>query len=134
MNSDDFWIIVNYIKDHSTLSVYLDEEYLNSEYYYGSSAYYANFDMRVSKRKSNDPLGLLDGMTDDEISTEIYSRLDEALIIYAETSFSAAVPVVDGIQVYYIITYDVFNDNYEHELITAKLKCIGEGQFELVEE
>ena len=134
MTSSDFWIIVNYIKDDPTLNVYLDQTYFNTEYYYGASAHYVNFDMRVLKRKSNDPLNLLDGMTDEEILAEMYKRLEEALVLYAETSFPEAEPIVEGIQVYYYITYDIFNDDYEHEFITSKLKCIGTGQFEYIPE
>jgi hypothetical protein len=122
---------VQYIKNHPELSGYFDDYYENSEYYYGASAYYDNFDMRVYKRQDNDPLGLLDGMSEEEIKELMFERLKEGLDIFLEIRFPDAQPVSNGVQVF----YEVFFATYEpgDYFYKMRFKVTGEGEFEYVE-
>lgn len=131
MLGDDYQIIVDYISAHPELNVYMDPSYDNTEYYYGASAYYGNFDMRITKRRDNDPLGYLTDLSDDEVSAELDSRLPEGLMVFIETKFSNAVPVSNGVQVYYEINYATYN--YVDYFYTARFKCTGVGEFEYIE-
>ena len=35
----------------------MDAKYGNSEYWFGGSSYYVNFNIQLAKRRSNDPMG-----------------------------------------------------------------------------
>lgn len=128
ISKTDYQLIVDYIVNHETLSVYKDPNYDNTEYYYGASSHYGNFDMRVYKRKANDPLNYLEGMSDDEISVEIFNRLKEAVVIFAEIKFPAQEPIENGTQVYYNITYHTYEPG--HHYYKMKIKCTSTGKFE----
>ena len=131
MVKSDYDILVQYIKTHPELSGYFDDYYENSEYYYGASTYYDNFDMRVYKRQDNDPLGLLGGMSDEEIKVLIFERLKEGLDVFLEIRFPDAQPVSNGVQVFYEVFFATYEPgNYFYKM---RFKVTGEGEFEYVE-
>jgi hypothetical protein len=127
----DYQIIVEYVAAHPDLNVYMDPVYNNTEYYYGASYFYENFDMRLYKRRDNDPFGLLTGLTDDEVRVVITERLKEGIGIFLELRFPDAQPVSNGIQVYYEVYYATYEPgDYFYKM---KFKCTDVGQFEYVE-
>lgn len=129
---EDYQTVVDFIKNHSELNVYMDQSYDNSEYYYGATYYYDNFDMRVSKRLDNDPLNLLEGLTDDEILTEMWSRVYEAVLYVLETKYPSAQPTINGAQVYYQATIQTWEPGDYFYIITYKVTET--GKFELFQE
>ncbi len=131
MQKEDYQVIVNYIAADPQLNVYMDPQYDNSEFYYGASSHYGNFDMRLTKRKENDPLGFLNGLSDDEVNTELENRLPEALNIFLEDKFPDAEPVANGVDVYYEVIYSTYN--YVRFNYSARFKCVAIGKFEYVE-
>lgn len=131
MVKSDYAVLVDYIANHPIYNGYLDQTYFNSEYYYGASSYYDNFDMRIYKRQDNDPLGLLEGMSDDEVKTELTNRLKEGIGIFLELRFPEAQPVSNGVQVYYEIYYATYEpDDYFYKM---RFKCTDVGTFEYIE-
>ncbi|MCD4794571.1 MAG: hypothetical protein K8R54_15150 [Bacteroidales bacterium] len=131
MVKNDYAILVEYIANHTIYNGYLDQTYLNTEYYYGASSYYDNFDMRIYKRQDNDPLGLLEGMSDDEIKTELTGRLKEGIGIFLELRFPDAEPVSNGVQVYYEVYYATYEPgDYFYKM---RFKCTDVGTFEYIE-
>ncbi len=52
MLKSDYQIIVDYVKNHPELSKLDESAYNDSEYYFGASAYYSNFDIRSGKYHS----------------------------------------------------------------------------------
>jgi len=127
ISKDDYQLIVDYIANHETLYVYMSQ-YPNTEYYYGASSYYGNFDCRAYKRVENDPLGLLEGLSDEQVVEEINNRLKEAIALFAELKFPTQEPIENGTQVYYEISYKTY-DGAPHYYKT-KVKCIDTGKFE----
>lgn len=132
MKEEDYKVIVEYIKNHEELSDYMDPQYDNSEYYYGATYYYNNFDMRVSNRKENDPHGLLDGLSDEEILNVMWERVYEALDIMLETQYPDAQPEINGAQVYYQVTFQTWEPGDYFYFATYKVTDVGE--FELFQE
>ncbi len=124
----DYSTLIQYIMNHETLVGYLDQEYMNTEYYFGASEYYQNFDMRVSKRRQKDPLGLLTNMSDEEASTELKNRLKDGLKIVLEASFPTQQPVTNGVEVYYEIIYKTYEPGYY--FYKMRYKCTDVGKFE----
>jgi len=131
MSSDDYQIIVNWIANNDTLSGYLDQKYNNTEYYFGASSYYGNFDMRDYKRIAKDTNGYLTGLTDDEVMDVLYARLPLAIEILLEQKYPDAVPVLYGKDVYFEITFDAYEPPHKHFMV--KFRCTDVGTFEFVE-
>ncbi|MEA3452461.1 MAG: hypothetical protein U9Q83_11260 [Bacteroidota bacterium] len=131
MNNSDFQLIVDWVAAQDSISNYRDETYDNTEYYFGASSHYGNFDMRDYKRVDNDPNGYLDGLSDDEVMDELYSRLPLAINIFLQAKYPDAEPFVNGVAVYYEITFDTYEPPHQDFMI--KLQCTGVGTFEYVE-
>ena len=54
--SEDYLILENWVKANKDAG-YMDAKYGNSEYWFGGSSYYVNFNIQLAKRRSNDPDG-----------------------------------------------------------------------------
>lgn len=91
-------------------------------YYYGADAYYNDFDMRITKRREEMP-DTYENLTDEEALELMWERLREGLIIFLQKKFPDAQPQVDGIDVFYIIKFDTFTENYYHEYFEIKYQC-----------
>ena len=134
LKEEDYAVILNYVKNNPDLSQYVDEQYGNSEYYYGASTYYVNFDTRINVREDYQP-EVFDGLSDSEANQIIFGRIvKEAIIMALQAQFPDAVPQVEGVDVYYEITFDAYDGN--DDVWTVKYRCTAAGdppQFEYVE-
>jgi hypothetical protein len=139
MESSDYQLVVD-----ERDSKYLDD-YGTGEFYSGSNSYYSNFDMRLSKRVEFDA-ETFDGLTLDEALPIMWERLfdkaDEpmatrgALIVMLQKKFPNAQPQSNGVDVYYEVTFETFNDDFSRSTYTAKYQCTAAGdpaQFKFVE-
>ena len=130
MVKEDYDILVQYVRNHEDPAIvaYWDDYYGNTEYYYGASAYYGNFDMRLYKRQDNDPSNLLEGLSDEDAKSNLVERLKEGLQIYCELRFPTANPISNGLQVYYEIYYTTYEPgDYFYRM---RFKCTDTGKFE----
>ncbi|MCF6365435.1 MAG: hypothetical protein L3J35_04455 [Bacteroidales bacterium] len=130
--SEDYQIVIDYVANNPDIpNEYLDAYYPETaEYYYGASSYYNNFYLKLYKRRDYDPLGLLDGLSDEEASEAILLRINEAIGVFLEGKYPDAVPVLNGVQVYYAITYNTYGENSVRNQYTVTYKCINVGEFE----
>jgi hypothetical protein len=129
--SDAYQIIVDWIIANDTLSDYVGYDN-RREFYFGANAKYTDFNMNISERKANDPNGYLTGMSDEDIETEIYNRLIQAINIVLEEKYPDAVPFVNGVPVYYNVTFLTWVPAGT-TWYTIKFLCTDTGTFEYVE-
>lgn len=131
MEGVDMQMIVDHVNndiDPAYVSSYGD-----SEYYYGASAYYQNFDARFSKRTEYNVPGF-DGLTQEQADSLIAVRIQEAIVYWLGQKYPNAVPEVNGDIVYYNISYDTY-DGAGHTYYVV-YKCTAAGAvptFELVD-
>ena len=134
LKEEDYAVILNYVKNNPDLSQYIDEQFGNSEYYYGASTYYVNFDTRITVREDYQP-DVFDGLSEEEANQIIFRRIvKEAVIMALQAQYPDAVPEVEGVDVFYEITFDAYDGN--DDLWTVKYRCTAAGdppQFEYVE-
>ncbi len=140
MVSDDYFYISN--ADPIPHPVYDD-----FGYYYGASAYYSNFDIRLAGRRLNkdeegnyyDPelAEIYNNEGEEAALDEMFRRIvEEGLILLLHHKYPDAVPQVGGIDVHYIIQFETFGDGFDRQYLEAEYKCVSAGsppQFELVE-
>jgi hypothetical protein len=137
LKTEDYISILRYVKNNPDipnffydLSAPLSE---NSEYYFGASAYYSNFDTRVQNHEDYEP-GVFEGLSEEKANQIIFRRIvTEAVIVALQEQFPDAVSEVDGVQVYYEITFDAYDGN--DDIYTVTYKCTAAGdppQFEYV--
>lgn len=133
MGSTDYAMVVEEVKS-SLGSDYIDS-YGTAEYYSGASSYYSNFDLRISKREEYDPT-TFEGLSEDEATTIIISRLAEAMQYLLQNKYPDATPQVSGVDVHYFVTFESYNNDFSRSTWVADMQCITAGnvpQFELVD-
>src|SRR6056297_1779013 len=111
------------------------DDYGTGEFYSGANSYYRNFDLRISKRIEYEP-GTFQGLGDEEAMGIIWDRVvNDAMILMLQKKFPDATPKVSGIEVFYHVTFETFNNDYSHGVYTAVFKCVGSGdppQFDFI--
>ena len=116
-------------------------------YYYGASAFYRNFDIRLIARRLNmdddgnyrDPgLGeIYENEGTDAAMDEMMRRIkEEGIIKLLQHKFPEATSQVGGIDVHYIVHFETFADNWIRNYPVAEYICVAAGNppvFELIE-
>lgn len=120
MYSDDFQMIVNYFIADDVLSQYVDS-YGNGESYYGSSAYYVNFDLRINKR---------DGQPEYDAAADKWeymkAQMAEGIKLWLTLKYPDAVPEVKGVSVHYVVTAPVYDGLSTRDFVT-EFDCTASG-------
>ncbi len=124
MSCSDYQIIVSYVQEH--YPEYMHPLYNNTEYYYGASSYYCNFDMRLNVRRSHDTLNLLPA-DDQQAMKVLWDRVVEAINIMLEIKYPDAQPEVYGVPVYYYVTFQTYEPPRKTYYI--KFRCTDVGKF-----
>lgn len=131
MVSTDYQLIVD-------SDIYKDS-YGTTGFYYGASAYYKNFDMRIFKRKQYEP-DTYNNLSDADATTLMWQRLKEGLIIMLQKKYPAAVPQVSGVDVFYVVEFDTYNNDLSRGYWVITYKCTASAngatapQFEVSED
>ncbi len=129
MSCSDYQLIVDWVKENKP--EYMHPVYNNTEYYFGASAYYCNFDMRLTTRRQYDADNLLPA-DDAEAMAILWQRLDEGIMVMLQAKYPDAQPYVNGVPVYYEVTFSTYEPERHKYMI--KFLCTGVGQFEPVEQ
>ena len=143
---------------------YPHPEYDDFGYYYGASAFFSNFDFRILGRRLDrdedgdfiDPeladIYYPEGAPGDEVGDdeeigvetdedaaeeEMYRRiLEEGFIKVLQNRFPDATPVIGGIEVHYIVQFEIFGGFGDRRYEEGEYKCVEAGdppQFEFIE-
>ncbi|MDE5423448.1 choice-of-anchor J domain-containing protein [Ancylomarina sp. DW003] len=127
MSKEDYHSIVVYsIAEHGETS-----KYSTSEYYYGSSSNYDNFDLRIKNRR--DPVYKIDGydgLSDEETIALMDERMSEGVEIMLGKKYPEATTQVNGIDVFYnvtVITFEEGDGGYVDGEYTLKFQCTKSG-------
>jgi len=156
MSSSDYQLIVD-----ERDSKYVDS-YGTAEYYSGASAYYNNFNLRIPDRMEYDSTTFhrsaiaeslgesTETLTDEEYTSEakeimwnrIINLADEpmntrgAFIVLLQNKFPNAQPQKNGVDVYYKVTFDTYNNDRSSSQYTVTYLCTASGnpaEFEYVD-
>ena len=123
----DYDYLLNWVKENEP--GYLDKKYSDSEYWFGGSAHYGNFNVQLIKRRDNDPKGL---MPKDDKEAKVYmtKRIAEGAAMILSKNFPDAPTQMNGVDLYYLFVCKVYDGagNYRY---TFKFKSLGNGKFEL---
>lgn len=139
MGKADYQMIVDYVKAE------INEDYApypDGEYYYGAGAKYVNFDLRIKNRiKYEIPTGIegktFEDLSEDEAKEVIIERIPEGIIQMLIVKYPDAVTTVGGIDVYYEVTWDSYENDLSRNEYIYKFKCVKSGpspEFEFIED
>lgn len=129
MQKSDYQILIDWTTANK--KGYLDSTYPETaEYWFGASSFNSNFDMRISRR-DKDPEGMFAGMTDDEINAKMVEQVKAGILLLLETKYPDAVTQVNGLDVYYEVTYQTYDGTKKNFMMS--FKCIDTGKFEFAE-
>ncbi|MDE8712408.1 DUF5017 domain-containing protein, partial [Phocaeicola vulgatus] len=102
---EDYLILENWVKANKDAG-YMDAKYGNSEYCFGGSSYYVNFNIQLAKRRSNDPDGVVPA-DDKEAEDYLLSMVQEGIELILATEYPTAGAQVSGVDCFYFISAKV---------------------------
>lgn len=126
MTKDDYQILVDWVAENHP--GYIDAKYKDSEYWFGASVNYSNFNVSLPKRRSNDPDGVLTDKSDEEAEVYLATMVAEGAKKLLELKYPNADAQMNGADVHYVVSTTVYDGGYF--VYTFKFKSLGGGQFE----
>ena len=112
------------------------DKYGTAGYTYGASTYKNNFDWRLSEWKKYAP-SRFDGMTDADANQFIVEQTKKGIILLLQRRYPNAQPLVKGVNAYFIVTFETYNNDLSRSYPTWKFQCTAAGSpatFVFVEE
>lgn len=106
--SADYQLLVDWV--YQNLDRSYGSSYGNDEFYYGASAYYSNWDLRLSKRTQYNIPGFDTGTENEKIALT-WQRLEEGAAKLLSLKFPDAVSEISGFPVYYWIYLKVYQND-----------------------
>ena len=107
----------------------MDAKYGNSEYWFGGSSYYVNFNIQLAKRRSNDPDGVVPA-DDKEAEAYLLSMVQEGIELILATQSQNEGKKAGADHCFYVISAKVYN-GLETFTYTYTFKGLGNAKFEL---
>lgn len=135
MATDDYQLIVDYVKTEIDGGADYLNSYGTGEYYFGADAYYENFDLRLANRTEYNIPGF-EGLSTEDAIALTYERLGEAVEVMLMEKYPDATAQVNGVDVHYIVTVDTYENDLSRGKYTFDFQCVKSGpnpEFELVE-
>lgn len=129
MAKEDFQILQDWVQENHP--GYIDAKYKNSEYWFGGSTHYLNFNTSLVTRRNsaNDPEKVLEGKSDEEAEKYLISQVAEGMKLLLEKKYPNAEAQQNGADVYYEVSAQVYDGG--RNIYTFSFKSLGGGQFEL---
>lgn len=106
--SADYQLLVDWV--YQNLKREYGSSFGNDEFYYGASAYYSNWDLRLSKRTQFNIPGFETGTEAEQIALT-WQRLEEGAAKLLLLKFPNAISEVSGFPVYYWIYLPVYKND-----------------------
>jgi hypothetical protein len=134
MESSDYQLIVDYVRSEIGED-YINQQYQNTEYYFGADAHYNNFDLRLSAKLDRNVPGY-EGLSTEEAVALSYERLTEAVEVLLQEKYPDAMAQVNGVDVFYIVTVDTYENDLSRGKYTYTFQCVKSApnpEFELIE-
>lgn len=120
--------IVDWVKANKGME-YIGSK-LDSEYFFGSSAYNCNFDFRPSAWKAQNAAAY-GNMSDADLKALMLTRLPEAFLPGLEATYPNAAPV-EGVNVIYTVNFSIYDGSATNNW-TIKYEVKEKGKFTYVE-
>ncbi|WP_170120037.1 choice-of-anchor J domain-containing protein [Dysgonomonas alginatilytica] len=134
-NTDDYMMIVNYVKAHEAIAnPALVSSYGDSEYYYGFSGNYGNISYRESDR-SLDTTYPKSGTTAEKAAF-MDQRAIEGIKVYLTLKFPDTQPQVNGIDQLAEVTVLIYSNpigTNTNENWTYTLQCVGNKEWKYIQ-
>ncbi|MGL5318332.1 MAG: choice-of-anchor J domain-containing protein [Bacteroidales bacterium] len=128
VSNADYITIVNWVKANKT--PYMDPKYDNSEYYFGGSYKYNNFNHTPAKLTTSDDLGDKEFVGKD-MATVMKTRMIQCFSeVLLPVKYPEATPM-NGLDTYFTARYIVYDG--ANTTFTMKFKLVAKGKFEYVE-
>lgn len=120
MDSTDYQIIMDSVRSNPNLEHYISQ-WGYAEFYFGSSAYYQNFDLQISRRIDTGQTEF-EEMTEEEAEGVMFERIKKALKLVLRKNYPES-----KLNTVYYIYFETYNNNFSFSNYEAKYQCIGEG-------
>ena len=129
MDSTDYQIVLDSVRSNPNLEQYIGQ-FGYSEYYFGATAYYQNFDLRISPRIETGQTEFED-MTEEEAKEVMLDRIKTVLKLVLSKNYPEA-----KLNTVYYIYFETYNNDFSRSNYKAKYQYTGEGnqtEFKFIE-
>lgn len=126
MDTNDYKLLVEWVQENKP--GYMDPKYDNTEYWFGASYHYNNFNVQIIKRRGYDPDKVVPA--DDAAAKEFLDKqILEGIKILMPAKYPDAPSQMNGVDLYYYLSCKVYDGggNYKY---TYKIKSLGNGEFD----
>lgn len=131
MITEDYEAIVAWTLENKP--AYMDPKYTtNSEWWFGVSSFYGNYNIQLVKRRSYDPEGILTDMSDAEATAYCWDQVFLSIKDFVLAAKYADAPLKDAAGNDQIIKVDCVVYDGESVTYTVAFKVLGGGDFEYV--
>lgn len=127
MAEAEYTILVDWVKNNKP--EYLDKKYGNTEYWFGASSHYKNFNIDLGTRRVNDPEGKIDA-DDEKAVGYLMSMVQEGCRQMLVIKYPDAPTQMSGVDLYYKVQTLVY-DGRDKLVYSFRYKSLGKGQFEV---
>lgn len=127
LTKEDYEYLVSWVKENKP--DYIDKSYDNTEYWFGASSHYLNFNIQLVKRRSYDIDKILPA---DDAEARIYleSMVAEGASMILSHNYPDAPVQMNGVDLYYNVNCKVYDGAGTYKYI-YRFKSLGKGKFEL---
>lgn len=126
-SKEDMQYLVDWVKDNKPTYLNPKDHPDNTEYLFGASSYYNNFNITLNKRRGFDPDKLFD--EEDEMATkQLLEQVAEGCRMILVKNYPDAATTMNGLDLYYVVKAHCYNgaDLYYN----FRFKSLGKGNFE----
>ena len=124
---DDLQRLVEWVRTNKP--AYLDPKYPdNSEFWFGASAYYNNFNLSLDTRRGTDPDNLIDKKDDKLAKQYLLNQVAEACRMILQANFPNAPTTMNGLDLYYKVETLCYS-NGAYTINSFRFKSEGNGNF-----
>jgi hypothetical protein len=110
MVSADHKMVIDHMLEDPEMSVFVNQQYKNEEFYYGFGSRYSNVSLRLSSRVSYTRDTELHALgSDDEKIAFLWNRLQQkGMPLFLRLKYPLSPSIAQGVQLYYNITVAVY--------------------------
>ncbi len=126
VGTPEYQVILDWVKENKPS--YIDPKYDTSEFWFGGSTYYGNFNNQLIKRRSNDPDGILTDMDDAEAKEYLTAQTAKGIMLALATLYDIPAKDKNGMDQVLVVSAKVYDgSNWRY---TYTMKSLGNDEFE----
>ncbi len=125
VGNTEYQVMLDWVKENEP--AYIDPKYDTSEFWFGASTYYGNFNNQIVKRRTNDPDGILTDMSDAEVKVYLTEQTSKGIMLALGTLYDIPATDKNGMDQIVVVSAKVYDGaNWKY---TYTFTSLGNDEF-----